>query len=45
MRERMTWYGYVAHSAPSFDAPDMIVYAVLDFDGFKTKRQISRNGR
>ena len=30
IRERMTWYGYVAHNAPSFDAPDMTVYAVLD---------------
>ena len=26
----MTWYGYVAHNAPSFGAPDMTVYAVLD---------------
>ena len=30
MRERTTWYGYVAQSAASFDAPDMSVYAVLD---------------
>jgi len=30
MRERTTWYGYVAQSAVSFDAPDMSVYAVLD---------------
>lgn len=30
MRERITWYGYVAQSAASFDAPDMSVYAVLD---------------
>jgi hypothetical protein len=30
MRERITWYGYVAHNAASFDAADMTVYAVLD---------------
>jgi len=30
MRERTTWYGYVAQSAASFDAPDMSVYAMLD---------------
>ena len=30
MRERITWYGYVAQRAASFDAPDMSVYAVLD---------------
>jgi hypothetical protein len=31
MRERITWYGYVAHNAASFDAADMTVYAVLDY--------------
>ena len=30
MRKRITWYGYVAQSAPSFDMPDMSMYAVLD---------------
>jgi hypothetical protein len=30
MRERTTWYGYVAHNAAIFDAADMTVYAVLD---------------
>jgi hypothetical protein len=32
MREQMTWYGYVVHNAPSFDVPDMTVYAVFDFN-------------
>ena len=27
----MTWYRYIGDSAQSFDAPDMIVYAVFDF--------------
>jgi hypothetical protein len=31
MRERITWYGYVAHNAAIFDAADMTVYAVLDW--------------
>jgi len=30
MRERTTWYGYVAQSAARLDVPDMSVYAVLD---------------
>ena len=30
MRERTTWYGYVAHKAAIFEAADMTVYAVLD---------------
>jgi hypothetical protein len=38
MRERMTWYGYVEHSAASFDAPDMTVYAVLDYYYLKVVR-------
>jgi hypothetical protein len=30
MRERLTWFGYVAQSDASPDVPDMSVYAVLD---------------
>lgn len=30
MRERITWFGYVAQSAASPEAPDMSVYSVLD---------------
>ena len=37
MRERTTCYGYVAHSAPIFDAPEMAVYVVLDFTRTKQK--------
>jgi hypothetical protein len=33
MRERMTWYVFVMHNAPSFDAPDMTVYA-LDYQSY-----------
>jgi hypothetical protein len=39
IRERITWYGYVAQSAASFDAPDMTVYAVLDCIASKNKRE------
>jgi len=39
MRERITWYGYVPHSAAIFDAPDMSVYVVLDYT--KTKLLVS----
>jgi hypothetical protein len=31
IRERITWYGYVAQSAASFDAPDTTVYVMLDY--------------
>jgi hypothetical protein len=30
MRERITWYGYVATNAAIFEAADMTMYAVLD---------------
>ena len=42
MRERTTWYGYVAHSAPIFDAPEMAVYVVLDFTRTKPKKKIQK---
>jgi hypothetical protein len=32
MCERMTWYRYVTHNAPSFDAPNMTVYAVFNLN-------------
>ena len=31
MRECMTWYWYIAHNVPDFEAPDMIVCAIFDF--------------
>jgi hypothetical protein len=38
-RKRMRWYEYVVHNAPSFDAPDITVCAVLDFksDNFQVR--------
>jgi hypothetical protein len=42
IRERMTWYGYVADSAPSLDAPDMKVYVMFDYANQK-KRRVSYN--
>jgi hypothetical protein len=38
IRERITWYGYVAQSVASFDAPDMAV-CVLDCIASKNKRE------
>ena len=42
MHERTTWYGYVAHSPPIFDAPEMAMYVMLDFTWTKPDKKYKK---